>query len=320
MDERRRTIARALLLLVPLIFLAGCDDTDDSLFYGYAEGRFRQLAPESDGRITELMVEEGQSIDAGAIIATLDDRIQQAQLSEAEARRKAAEARLMDASVGGREPEVRAARELLAQAEANAKEAKEDFGRVRPLFERGVVSRARLDTAEAAVRSAEARVAELRERATLVALPARENVLHALEADVEAAKAAETAAQDALTKRTVVAPEPGRIERLLREPGEVAGPIAPIVRYLPAGAMMAIGFVPEAMLGDLKLGDEITVACDGCPTSLKAVVTSISQEAAFTSPIIFSDKERARLVFRLEARFTNGAPPSGTPLRLHRSS
>jgi HlyD family secretion protein len=307
-----------LVVLVPALLLASCGEGDEDAIYGYAEGRFRMLAPENEGRIVALMVMEGDKVEAGSVIARLNDSTERAQLAEAEARAAAAEARLKDASLGGREPEIQAARELLAQAEATAREATEELGRVRPLFQRGVVARARLDQAEATARSAEARVAELRERLTMVQLPARENLLRALEADAEAAKAAMTAAREALLKRTITAPEPGRIERLLREPGETAGPSAPIVRYLPADALMAIGFIPEAQLGGFALGDRLEVSCDGCPGTLTAVVTSISQEAAFTAPTIFSDRERARLVFRLEARFTGAAPPSGTPLRLRR--
>jgi len=309
---------RALLLTFAALLLVGCEESDEGLIYGYAEGRFRLLAPESEGRIAELSVEEGQDVEAGATIARLDDSIERARLAEAEARAAAAAARFKDASLGGRAPEIQAARDLLAQAEAAAQEAADTLGRVRPLFDRGVVPHARLDAAEAASRAADARVAELRQRLTMVELPARENVLHALEADAEAAQAAVAAAREALAKRTIAAPEPGRIERLLREPGETAGPSAPIVRYLPAGAMMAVGFIPEPRLGGFALGDRLAVSCDGCPESLTAVVTSISQKAAFTSPTIFSDKERARLIFRLEARFTGPAPPSGTPLQLRR--
>ena len=80
--------------------------------------------------------------------------------------------------------------------------------------------------------------------------------------------------------------------------------------------MMAIGFIPEDELGGFAIGDRLAVACDACADDLTAVVTTIYQEAAFTSPTIFSDKERARLVYRMEARFEGDAPPSGTPLRL----
>ncbi len=309
---------RAFFVLATVLLLASCDDPENDVIYGYAEGRFRLLAAESEGRIVELMVAEGDEIAAGAAIARLDDSIEQASLREAEARAVAAAARFTDASLGGRDAEIKAARDLLAQAEAAAEAASDELGRVQPLFDRGVVSRSRLDAAEAEARATEARVAELKERLTLVELPARENALRALQADANAADAAVAAAREALAHRTISTPEPGLVERLLREPGETAGPSAPIVRFLPDGAMMAIGFVPEEQLGGFAPGDRLAVTCDSCPESLTAVVTSVSKDAAFTAPMIFSDKERARLVFRLEARFEGAAPPSGTPLQLRR--
>lgn len=309
---------RAMILLAAALLAASCDDAEENVIYGYAEGKFRLLAPQSEGRIVALTVKEGDQVEAGAPIARLDDSTERANLAQAEAQAAAAEARFQDASLGGREAEVQAARDLLAQAQAAAQAATDELGRVRPLFDRGVVSRSRLDAAEAEARAANARVAELRERLTLVELPARDNVLLALKADAEAAQAAVAAAREALAKRALFSPGPGLIERLLREPGETAGPSAPVVRFLPEGAMIAIGFVPEESLGGFAPGDRLSVACDSCPDSLTAIVASISKDAAFTSPMIFSDKERARLVYRLEARFQGEAPPSGAPLRLRR--
>lgn len=313
--KRNLSLAAAALALLAL---AGCDEPDDGAIHGYAEGQFRLLAPAASGRILSLDVTEGQTVKTGATVARLDDSVERAELAAARASAEAAAARLKDASLGARTPEVEAAKEVLAQARASAKRAAEDLERIRPLYDRGIVPRAQLDAAEAAASEADARVAELRQRLTVTELPARENVIRALEADLEAARASVDASREALARRGVTVPEPGRVERVLRQPGETAGPAAPVIRYLPEGAMKAVGFVPEAELGGFSLGDRLSVDCDSCAPDLSAVVTSIAGEAAFTSPEIFSDKERARLVFRIEARFEGAFPPSGTPLRMRR--
>ena len=41
--------------------------------------------------------------------------------------------------------------------------------------------------------------------------------------------------------------------------------------------------------------------CDGCASDLAARVNFISAQAEFTPPVIYSQEERARLVFRIEA-------------------
>ncbi|MGD2131717.1 MAG: HlyD family efflux transporter periplasmic adaptor subunit [Maricaulaceae bacterium] len=305
---------RALLPLTLLVALAGCSGSDDVL-HGYAEGRFRTLAPDVAGRVVAIEVAEGQRVSAGAVVARLDDARETAELERAEAAAEAAEARFDDAAAGGRAPEIEAAREMLTQARAAADDAHDELERIEPLFTQGVVPRARLDAAEAAVRAADSRVAEMRERVTLAELPARENALRALGAEADAARAAVDAARDALAKRVVRAPSDGLIERILRDEGETAAPTAPVVRFLPDGDLVAILFAPEPRLGALSVGDPVSVQCDGCGDALAARISHIASEAEYTAPTIFSDKERARLVYRIEARFEDAAPPAGAPLR-----
>jgi HlyD family secretion protein len=286
---------------------------------GYAEGRFRLISPEETGLIVDLAIKEGDHVETGALIARLDDMRETAGLAQAESAAKAAQSRFDDAAAGGREPEIQAAREVLTQAEAAARDAHNDLDRVRPLFARGVSPRSDLDQAEQAVRSADAHVAETRQQLTLIELPARENLLMALDSDARAAEAAVTVARKALNDRAVYAPSPGKIDRVLRRPGEAVGPEAPVARFLPDGDMIAVVFAPETIVSTLTPGERLNVSCDACPAVLSAVITNISSQAEFTPPIIYSDRERSRLVFRVEARFAEAAPPSGTPLQARRA-
>jgi HlyD family secretion protein len=59
--------------------------------------------------------------------------------------------------------------------------------------------------------------------------------------------------------------------------------------------------VPQATLPTLKIADRVIVACDSCAKDLVARVNFISAQAEFTPPVIYSEAERARLVFRIEA-------------------
>lgn len=304
------------LFLLPALLLAACSGEPDTGFHGYAEGDYAALAPLGSGRIESIDVREGDTVSAGAILFTLDTENEDAALAAAEARLAAAEARFDDAAAGGRAPEIAAVRDQLSAARASAAQAQDDLTRARELFERGVVPRARLDDAEAAATAANARVSELRERVTVAELPAREGQLRALTAEIEAAQASVTQAREALARRRVSAPSDGRIERQIRFPGELAGPGQPVLRFLPDGAVFAVLFIPEEDLSATPSGTVLAVSCDGCPGGLTATVTRIDSEAEFTPPIIYSDNERARLVWRAEARFEGEAPPPGTPLAL----
>lgn len=304
------------LFLLPALILAACSGEPDAGFHGYAEGDYTALAPLGSGRIEEIAVREGDRVGAGTLLFRLDTEQEATAIAAAEARLSAANARFDDAAAGGREPEIAAVRDQLNAARASAAQAQEDLARARELFERGVVPRARLDNAEAAATAANARVSELRERVTVAELPAREGQLRALAAEIEAAEAELARARDALARRSVSAPADGLVERQIRFEGELASPAQPVLRFLPDGAVHAVAFLPEERLGAMSVGTELAVACDACPAEMTAIITSIAEDAEFTPPIIYSDNERARLVWRAEARFEGEAPPPGTPLRL----
>jgi len=61
-------------------------------------------------------------------------------------------------------------------------------------------------------------------------------------------------------------------------------------------------FVDEPLLGTIKLGQTVTVHCDGCEQSTTANISYISPQAEYTPPVIFSDQTRAKLVYRIEAK------------------
>jgi len=77
---------------------------------------------------------------------------------------------------------------------------------------------------------------------------------------------------------------------------------APIVAILPPSNLKVRFFVNEATLPALKLGDPVTVSCDGCGTGIAAKITFIARTSEFTPPVIYSVDERSKLVFLIEAR------------------
>ena len=76
----------------------------------------------------------------------------------------------------------------------------------------------------------------------------------------------------------------------------------PVVSLLPPGNLKMRFFVPETVVGALKMGQEVRAACDGCGAAIAAKISYISRQAEFTPPVIFSREQRAKLVFLVEAR------------------
>jgi HlyD family secretion protein len=71
-------------------------------------------------------------------------------------------------------------------------------------------------------------------------------------------------------------------------------------------------FVPEPRLGAVKVGQKVSLACDACPAAMGATISFIAPQAEFTPPVIYSKDSRAKLVFLVEAR-----PSDGDAAKLH---
>ena len=76
----------------------------------------------------------------------------------------------------------------------------------------------------------------------------------------------------------------------------------PVVSLLPPGNIKVRFFVPEATLPRLVIGGAVTVRCGGCAGSIPAQISFISRTSEFTPPVIYSQEERSKLVFLVEAR------------------
>ncbi len=58
----------------------------------------------------------------------------------------------------------------------------------------------------------------------------------------------------------------------------------------------------------MKLGQNVTIHCDGCAKDITATVSFIAAQEEFTPPVIFSVGVREKLVFKIEARAPGGLP------------
>jgi HlyD family secretion protein len=157
----------------------------------------------------------------------------------------------------------------VAENEAAVVNARQTFERAQALLKRAVGSQKAFDDAEAVLRSAEARLNSTRTR---------------------------------LERRKVASPVQGSVQEVYFRTGEMVQAGRPIVSLLPPNNTKVRFFVPQATLPGLHIDDVINISCDGCQPGLTARISFISAQAEFTPPIIYSREERARLVFRIEAR------------------
>lgn len=231
--RRLRSAARIAPVLVTLA-LAACSGSSET-FQGWIEADIVFVGPDEAGRVETLSVREGDRVDDGAPLFTVDADLQKADVLSGEA------------TLANVQQTFRRAEELLKNHTGTQK----DF-----------------DTAQAALRDAEAKLNWAKTR---------------------------------LARRNVASPAAGSIQQVYYRPGEMVPAGRPVVALLPPGNVKVRFYVPEAMLPKLSAGDPIKVSCDGCTSDLVAHVSFISRASEYTPPVIYSLDERDKLVFLIEA-------------------
>ena len=201
-----------------------------------------------------------------------------------------------------RPDEIKVLEAALAQAQAMKEQADNNLDRARALFDKGWITKAQLDDAVAQHDRHEAAVAEAEKRITAAKLPGRSDMIAAAAASAEAARHALEEAEKNLGKRKVVAPASGTVEEVYFRPGEVVKSGQGVIALLPPRNLKVRFFVAEPERARLRVDQRIALSCDGCPPDLHAKISFISRDAEFTPPVIFSQEQRQKLVFLVEAR------------------
>jgi HlyD family secretion protein len=122
------------------------------------------------------------------------------------------------------------------------------------------------------------------------------------EAGLRQAKANLVSSETRLARRSAYSPAAGTIEQVYYRIGETVPASKPVVALLPPQNLKMRFFAAESALPGIKYGQTVTVSCDGCASGLTAKVSFISRSAEFTPPVIYSQEERTKLVYLIEAR------------------
>ena len=272
------------------------------LAVGYVEGEFVRLAPIENAEVRSVSVRRGDHVEAGQQLAQLENADTRIAVAQANAALAQAEAQLADLKLGKRPEELAVIEAALRSAQAEADEARRVLNRTQDLFGRGIATQAELDKSTTAVTMAEAAVGRAEADLAVARLPARSETIAAAQHQVTQAQASLEQAEWRLSKRTITAPDPGRISDVIRSAGDLSGPSAPVITMLPEGAIKLKLYVPEQSFSRLQIGDRLTVSCDGCPGGLTALISYASPEPEFTPPVIYSLETRQKLSHLIEAR------------------
>lgn len=285
-----------------MLCLPGCSEPEPSLWSGYAQGDYLYLAAPLGGRLVTVSVTQGQMVQAQAALFALDDEPERDALAEANARLSAAQAQAANTGKGRRLPELALTQAQYQQAQAGLTLAQNDLARQQQLARQGFVAAARVTDAQTALQQAQARLAELAAALQVAGLPARADEQQAAQAGSAAARAALQQAAWRAQQKQQLAPTAATVADVFFQPGEWVPAGQPVLSLLPPANVLARFYVPQAALSSVPLGQVVQVRCDGCTNPITARVIRVATQAEFTPPVIYSNAQRAKMVFMVEAR------------------
>ena len=297
--------------------LAGCARAPAEALGTLEYDRITLPAPAAE-RIVDIAVREGERVEAGARLLTLEHTRGDAQLAAAQSDVARQREALDELRNGARAETVAQARANLSAAQAQARDARAYFDRLRPLGGQQLVSQADVDRARAAMGNADGQVAAAQAALDELHNGARPEQVAQAQAALEAAQA-QLAAQSYSTGRLdVVAPRAGRVDSLPYRLGDEAPIGAPLAVMLVGDQPYARIHVPEPLRAGIEVGDAATVlvGADG-ERRYRGRVRMIRAEPAFTPYYALTGKDAARLSYLAEVQLEGAdALPAGLPLRV----
>jgi HlyD family secretion protein len=229
--------------------------------------------------VLKLLVDEGDMVKAGQVIAIMDTRD-----LEAELRREQALVRQNEHAVLEAEANV-------AQLQTQLTLAQQEFNRTSTLLQKGYATHElydqrlqTLDGTRQALAAAKAHVVE--------AVHSYDAAEHNVELD-----------KVNIADNTLVAPRDGRLQYRIAEPGEVLPAGGKVFTMLDIGDVYMDIYLPTLDAGRVKIGDDARILLDAYPDyPIKSKVTFLATQAQFTPKTVETKSERDKLMFRVKVR------------------
>lgn len=229
------------------------------------------------GRVAEVLFHEGDSVEAGQVVARMDVSSLQAQLREAEAQIRSAQ-------------DARNA--ALAQVDVKTADynyaSKQDV-RSSELVPRGAVSQQEAEIDHAASLAAKAQLVGAKASAVQSA------------SQIDAARATADRLRSEIADSVLRSPVRARVESRLAEPGEVLPAGGRVFTVNDLSDVYMYVYLPESVTGKVPLGSEARIVLDAAPQyPIRAFVSYVSPLAQFTPKTVETAEERHNLTFRVK--------------------
>ena len=317
MQQERKKVPLKWLLVAGALVAAGVfawlELRPKWLGDGFASGNGRIEATEIDvatklsGRIAAINVDEGDFVQPGQILASMDTASLEAQLTQAGANVAKAQNAIFTARalVAQRQSEKDTAVAVVLQREAELDAADKRFRRSDVLVQRNALAHQQLDDDRASMLSARAALAAARSQVLSAqsAIKAAESQVIEAESNLAAMQASVTRLQVDIDDSQLKTDRTARVQYRVAEPGEVLQSGGKVLNLVDLSDVYMTFFLPTRQAGRVAMGSDVHLVLDAIPQYvLPAKVTYVASVAQFTPKTVETEVEREKLMFRIKAR------------------
>ena len=270
----------AVVVIVAVIGYFTIDRTPE-IIQGQVEVSEYRVACKLPGRVTELLVKEGDHVHKGDILAKLAIPEANAQEKVAEATAGATEAISALTEAPTRREAVESAYQVYQQAIAANGIAEKTYGRMQRLFDEGVMSAQKRDEAKAAFEATQAGVQVAKSQWELAKSGARKEAKEAARKQAQAATSAIDVVRSVLKETVQRATANGEVETIYPKVGELVGFGSPIMSISMVDDIWGTFNVREDQLKDMKIGAKLKVYVPALDKQIEMRVTSLKDQGSY---------------------------------------
>lgn len=299
---------KTLILLLALVAVAAgaiywyleLNKDKQLTIYGNVDVRQVSLAFNASERIEEMLVEEGDSIKQGQLLARLNTETLRLNIAQVKAQIAMQNAILEELYNGSRPEEIEQTTAAQNEAAANYENALTNKRRMDALYEQGAISKQTKDDADASYKAAKAVYENADATNRLAVIGPRQEDIKEAEAQLEVYKANLMIQEYNLTQAELIAPCDGVIRSRLLEPGDMASSSKPVYLISVSTKKWVRAYLSEPQLGLVKPGQKAKVIIDSFPDKpIEGQVGYISDTAEFTPKTVQTPELRTALLYEV---------------------
>jgi len=224
-----------------------------------------RVTSEIMGQAKEVKVKDGEKVNKGDILITLDNEQIKIQVAQAQATLDSIQASSDKIKAGARPQEIKQAESALLQAKMNRDSVEENYLRMKKLFSEKAISEQQYEQAKNQYEMADVQYQSAQESYGLVIEGAGEDDIKSVEAQVRQTKAALDMAKYQLKNTQITAPISGKVTSITISSGEMVAPSVPLLSIIDVSRIFVKVGISEKDISKIKEGQTVNLEIDAFP-------------------------------------------------------